>query len=285
MIELEDYFLTKQDFHLLQCHDCNLILTNPYPDESIAGTYYESDKYFSHSEKAQSLTGLVYAIVKSLNIKSKYRLLSKKHKKAKILDIGCGIGDFLLHCKNNGWETFGIESGVEARKIAEQKLKQRIFEPNQITDLETNSFQIVSMWHVLEHIYDINLQIDQIKQLLDDDGQLIIALPNPISYDASYYKEYWAAWDVPRHLFHFKPYVIERFLKQKGFKLDKIKPMYWDAFYVSILSEKYKGKSSITAYVRGVYRGLRSNLRAIKTNEYSSLIYIFSLNETNRKAK
>lgn len=284
-MELEDYFLTKQAFHLLQCHDCNLILTNPYPDESIAGTYYESDKYFSHSEKAQSFTGIVYAIVKSFNIKSKYRLLSKKHKKAKILDIGCGIGDFLLHCKNNDWETYGIESGGEARKIAEQKLKQQIFEPAQISDLDSNSFKIVSMWHVLEHIYDINLQIEQIKRILCDDGQLIIALPNPNSYDASYYNEYWAAWDVPRHLFHFQSNVIERLLTQKGFKLDKIKPMRWDAFYVSILSEKYKGKSSITSYVRGIYRGLLSNLKACKTNEYSSLIYIFSLNQTNRKAK
>jgi 2-polyprenyl-3-methyl-5-hydroxy-6-metoxy-1,4-benzoquinol methylase len=211
-----------------------------------------------------------YHFVKSIALKNKLNLInSEQSGKGRILDIGAGTGDFLLTAKNDGWETVGVEPSERAKNIARQK---GISFVNEIDALENNSFDVITMWHVLEHVPNLELQIQELKRLLKPTGTLIIAVPNFKSYDAKYYNEFWAAYDVPIHFWHFSKKAIQSLFEKVDMKLEKVHPMKFDSFYVSLLSEKYKtGKMN---YISAFFVGLQSNLKASSTKEYSSHIYV-----------
>ena len=276
-LELKDYFLTQEEFEILECDNCKLLFTSPCPTPDKIGDYYKSEDYLSHNEEKKSLFAKIYNKVKRINIKNKFNIaVSHQPSAISLLDIGCGVGDFLLYAKEKGCNITGIEPSEDARTIAEKKLECKILSPEELQNIHDNSFDIITMWHVLEHVADLKTEIQHLQRILKKDGKLVLALPNYKSYDAEYYKDKWAAYDVPRHLSHFSQTSIKNIFKETNLQLIDIKPLKWDSFYISMLSEQYL--NSKNSFLKGVLTGWKSNRKAKKSGEYSSLVYIFKVN-------
>ena len=269
-LKVKDNSVSKETFELLYDEDLDLLITSPQPDENNLRRYYESEDYISHTDGKRSVFEKAYHFIKNIALKNKLSLINDLQKsKGKLLDIGAGTGDFLLVAKNDGWNAIGIEPSEKANAIAQRKGVEL---KSNLSDFEDNSFDIITMWHVLEHVPNLENQIKELKRLIKPTGSIIIAVPNFKSFDANYYKEFWAAFDVPRHLWHFSKTAIKKLFEKEDLQLVKILPMKFDSFYVSLLSEKYKtGKMN---YVKAFTIGLKSNLKAKKNFEYSSHIYI-----------
>ena len=268
-LETKDYTLTGESFKLLHDPVLDMLITEPQPDN--LGRYYESEDYISHTDAKKSLVDKMYHTVKGYNLKSKLSLINSYAGTDKtILDVGAGTGDFLVRAKNDGWKITGIEPNGLARLKAEEKGVMLLDDLNTLPIGQ--KFEVITLWHVLEHLPDLESQVSKLVGLLTETGTLVVAVPNFKSYDAKYYKEYWAAFDVPRHLWHFSQKSIQNIFGKYGMKLVRTKPMFFDAFYVALLSEKYKnGKQN---FIRAFLIGLISNFRALRSKEYSSLIYV-----------
>lgn len=247
-----------------------MLLTEPKPELDQMQAYYDSQEYISHTDSKSGLIAKLYQRVKKVSLKQKRRLINRyKPNKGVLLDIGAGTGDFLHYMKHHSWKVQGVEPNKQARNIAASK---GLMLDKNTEEYSSKSVDIISLWHVLEHVYDVEDQIKELKRLLKKDGLIVLAVPNYKSYDAKKYKSFWAAYDVPRHLYHFSKTSITKLFNQYGFEVIKIKPMLFDAFYVSLLSEKYKqGKFN---YLKSFYIGLASNINAIFSGEYSALIYV-----------
>jgi 2-polyprenyl-3-methyl-5-hydroxy-6-metoxy-1,4-benzoquinol methylase len=267
-IKTKDYFLTKEKFDLLFDAENEMLITSPVPNN--LEKYYQSDDYISHTDQSESLTDKLYVFIKNYNLKRKVRLLNCIFpEKGSLLDIGAGTGDFLVTAKENNWRVAGVEPNQKARRYAKTKGVNLAAALNLIPIC---SYDIITLWHVLEHMPNLNDQLAHITRLVKNGGYLILAVPNYKSYDAHYYKEHWAAYDVPRHLYHFTKSSIVKLLLPHGLELIDTKPMLFDSFYVSLLSEKYKtGKNR---YLAAFFRGLVSNIKGWSSKEYSSHIYL-----------
>ncbi|MFC6097373.1 class I SAM-dependent methyltransferase [Flavobacterium qiangtangense] len=269
-LTVKDNSVSKETFELLYDENLDLLITSPQPSENNLGRYYESDDYISHTDGKRSVFEKAYHFIKNIALKNKLSLINDLQKsKGNLLDIGAGTGDFLLVAKQNGWKTIGIEPSEKAKAIAEKKGVEL---KSNLSNFADHSFDVITMWHVLEHVPNLKNQITELKRLIKPNGSIIIAVPNFKSFDAKYYKEFWAAYDVPRHLWHFSKTAIEKLFAQEDLRLEKILPMKFDSFYVSLLSEKYKtGKMN---YLKAFSIGLKSNLKAKNNFEYSSHIYV-----------
>ena len=272
-IELKDLFLTQEPFKILECKDCGLLYTTPRPNKDEIGKYYKSDEYYSHQENKEGFIPKVYEKVKSINLTNKYTIATEKTKKGKILDIGCGVGDFLHTMEQHGWEGTGVEPSEEAKAIAKNRIKAQLLSSEEQENLTEGSFDVITMWHVLEHVDALRWQIQQLYRLCKPGGRIIIALPNYKSYDGQYYKAAWAAYDVPRHLNHFNEETIIKVFDESHLKHIKTEKLYWDAYYISYMSEKYLHHS--LPLLRGAIKGMISNCKARKSGEWSSLVYVF----------
>jgi len=272
LLKVIDHSVTKEEFELIENLEFGMLVTSPQPATSELAKYYETEEYISHTDTKRNLFEKVYHLVRKYAIKNKVALLNKEQTKGSLLDVGCGTGDFLNAAKNNGWKVTGIEPNEKARVIANTKTDNKVFDTLKLESLPTESFDVISLWHVFEHLPELENHIQVFKKLLKPNGSLIIAVPNHKSFDAKYYKEFWAAYDVPRHLWHFSQNSIKRLFDKFQMNVIKTLPMKFDAFYVSLLSEKIKtGKQNpFNAFLIG----LRSNLKAKQSSEYSSLIYV-----------
>ena len=270
---LKDEFLTHEDFQIYECKSCGLLYTEPRPDKNEIGKYYQSETYYSHKENKKGFIPKIYETVKRVNLKRKYKLATKEMPQGKVLDIGCGVGDFLQIMETQGWDTMGIEPSEEAKAIATKRLNNKVLNPEEIDQLKDQSFDLITMWHVLEHVDNLKEEIQHIERLLKSKGRLVLALPNFKSYDAQFYNTQWAAYDVPRHLNHFCKESIVKIFRNSELKLIDTDKLKWDAYYISYMSEMYKRHSM--PLLRGAYRGWVSNRKAKKSQEWSSRVYIF----------
>ncbi|WP_297518010.1 class I SAM-dependent methyltransferase [Flavobacterium sp.] len=269
VFKVKDHSVSGEEFELWMDRQWELLVTHPQPTPEQLPAYYESADYISHTDGKRTLFEKAYQFVKGIALANKLQLINSMSPKGTILDIGAGTGDFLLTCKNDGWQATGIEPSAKAKSIAESKGITMTASQN---DLPDRSFDVITMWHVLEHVPDLEAQLQSLKRLLKPEGTVIVAVPNFKSYDAQHYQSYWAAYDVPIHLWHFSKTAIEKLFAQQTMQLVKVLPMKFDSYYVSLLSEKYKtGKMN---YVKAVWIGWRSNVRAKQTKEYSSHIYV-----------
>jgi len=273
LLKVTDHSVSKEKFELIEDTTYGFLVTTPLPDISELAKYYETEEYISHTDTKRNLFEKVYHLVREYAIKKKVALINTEQIKGSLLDIGCGTGDFLAAAKNNGWSVTGIEPNENARTKANTKTNNSVFETLKLESLPENSFDVITLWHVLEHLPDLESHVNVFRKLLKPNGSLIIAVPNYKSFDANHYKQFWAAYDVPRHLWHFSQTSIKKLFQNFQIELNKTIPMKFDSFYVSLLSEKYKtGKQNI---VKAFWIGFRSNLKAKYTSEYSSLIYVF----------
>ena len=278
-LEVKDHFLSKERFLIQQCNSCNFRFVNPRPDKTEIGQYYQSAEYISHGVKKSGLMSRVYRLARFFSIYNKFRIVNKYCHFGSILDIGCGTGEFLAYCRKRGFEVSGVEPNEKARLYAQSENKISVADQLKLLNAKPGSFKSITMWHVLEHVHDLDETLETIKNFLTPDGVFIAAVPNSNSWDASKYKGYWAAYDVPRHLYHFTEVTFRTLAARKGFDVLEIVPQKLDAYYVSMLSEKYlTGKFN---YFKSVIVGFLSNFKAKKRGiGYSSLIFVLSLKKT-----
>lgn len=271
-LKVKDHSVSGEEFELVLNSEYGFLETLPLPALDKLSDYYKSEDYISHTDSKRNLFEKVYHLVRTISLKKKLGLINSfSSEEKKILDVGCGTGDFLETAKNNNWKVAGIEPNEKARAIANKKTSNSVFEIEQLLRFDEHSFDVITLWHVLEHLPNLEDHIAVFKKLLKPNGILIIAVPNYKSFDAKHYAEFWAAFDVPRHLWHFNKESLSNLVSNFKMEVTKIKPMWFDAFYVSMLSEKYKtGKMNP---IKGFWIGLLSNLKAIRTKEASSLIY------------
>jgi len=269
-LTVQDYSVSQEIFELFYDETLDMLITHPQPSLDVLGKYYESADYISHTDSKRSVFEKAYHFVKNIALKNKLNLInSYQPSKGLILDIGAGTGDFLSVAQNDGWKTIGVEPSEKAKTIAKNKGVSFV---EKTSELESNTFDVISMWHVLEHVPNLEEQVTELKRLLKPSGTLIVAVPNFKSFDAKHYGKFWAAYDVPIHFWHFSKLAIQKLFEKENMKLEKVLPMKFDSFYVSLLSEKYKtGKMN---YLSAFLVGLRSNLKASSTKEYSSHIYV-----------
>lgn len=271
----KDHTVSRETFQLLQCDQCGLVITTPRPDSDQLGRYYISEEYISHTNKSASIIDTVYLRARRLTLRWKLRLLQTYSKPVAgtLLDYGCGTGEFLAAAKQNGYTVAGVEPSQGAREKALTITNAPIY--GELQSLQTKTFDIITLWHVLEHVPDVNSVIDQLCAKLTHNGTIFIAVPNHNSADGKHYGTNWAGYDVPRHLWHFSKRTMNLLLGNHGLQIRHLVPMKLDAYYVSLLSEKYiDGKQTVTNMMRAFLKGASSNIKARKTGEYSSLIYI-----------
>ncbi|WP_456438938.1 class I SAM-dependent methyltransferase [Psychroserpens sp.] len=272
-LKVKDHSVSGEEFQLIYNEQLEMLETFPKLSEEQLPKYYQSEDYISHTDGKRNWFEKAYHFIKTIALKRKLKLINSFNFDTKrLLDIGCGTGDFLKVAKDNNWHVSGIEPNPKARTIANQKTDDSVFDIEQLLKFDKHSFDVITLWHVLEHLPKLENHITVFESLLKPNGRLVIAVPNYKSYDANYYKKHWAAFDVPRHLWHFSQKAISKLVQKKGMDVLKTEPMIFDAYYVALLSEKYK--NGIMNPFKAFWIGWRSNLKAKRSGEFSSLIYI-----------
>lgn len=273
VLTVKDYSVSGEEFQLHYNEELEMLETFPQPHEDQLPNYYISEDYISHTDAKRNVFEITYHLIRNLALRKKIKLINSFSNTSKnLLDVGCGTGDFLQKAKSNGWNVKGIEPNKKARDISNAKINGQVFDATERLKLKQNSFDVITLWHVLEHLPKLDEQLESFKKLLKPNGVLIIAVPNYKSFDALYYKSFWAAYDVPRHLWHFSRTSIKNLFRNKKMDVVKTYPMKFDSYYVSLLSEKYKtGKMN---FLNAFWVGVRSNIKAKFSGEYSSLIYV-----------
>ena len=272
-LDCTDTLVSQRVFCIQQCINCQLLLTSPRPDSITIGQYYQSDAYISHDDTRTGLLDFAYRTVRSYTLRQKEKLIREAAGQAgQLLDYGCGTGAFLETCQQKGWSIQGYEPDPDARNVATARIKQPVLnDVNSIIPI--GPFDVITLWHVLEHVADLPATINQLGQSIRVGGSLIIAVPNPQSADAKRFGNDWAAYDVPRHLYHFTPQVLKQLIEKEGFILEKQVPMKFDAYYISLMSTK--ARDGQTRYLESLLAGMASNREAATTGNYSSLTYLF----------
>ena len=273
----KDNTVSNKNFPIWKCNDCSLLFTQDVPGQDEIGTFYASENYISHSDTRKGVINSLYHTIRKHTLSTKLKLVKSETglTRGNILDIGCGTGAFLNTMKTAGWGITGLEPDENARAKANATYQLNAMPAAELFNLPAGSFNAITMWHVLEHVHQLHEYVNQLRHLLSEKGKIFIAVPNYTSYDAAHYKEHWAAYDVPRHLYHFSPQSMKALMNAHGLQVIKMKPMWFDSFYVSMLSEQYKnGKGNM---ISACWNGLVSNSKTLfNTEKCSSVIYIIS---------
>lgn len=277
ILVVKDHSVSHESFQVMECDQCTLRFTQNIPDAASIAPYYKSEDYISHTNTSKGLINRLYQSVRKRTMVGKRKLVQKATglDKGSLLDIGSGTGTFAHEMKSNGWDVTGLEPDADARQVAKQLYGVDLSDTAQLYQLAPGSFDAITLWHVMEHVHELDRYVQQMKTLLKDKGRLFIAVPNYTSGDASVYKEFWAAYDVPRHLYHFSPQSVKTLVEKHGMRIEQYKPMWYDSFYISLLSSKYKnGKSNLVA---AGWNGFVSNCKALfDVKRCSSVIYVIS---------
>ncbi|WP_276486114.1 class I SAM-dependent methyltransferase [Paraflavitalea pollutisoli] len=275
VLSVQDYTVSQEAFAVWHCATCTHRFTQDVPAAAAIGRYYQSENYISHTNTSKGLVNRLYHLVRNYTLGSKRSLVQSVSGRntGNLLDVGAGVGAFAAFMRQKGWQVTGLEPDAETRQRAQEQHGIALQDSSDLFNLPASHFDVITMWHVLEHVHQLDDYIERLKALLKPGGVLLIAVPNYTSHDATYYQAHWAAYDVPRHLYHFSPASMRTLLQRHGLSVKATRPMWFDSFYVSLLSEKYKtGKASL---VKGFWRGLVSNLKAVGNKEKcSSVIYV-----------
>ncbi|MET0392764.1 MAG: class I SAM-dependent methyltransferase [Chitinophagaceae bacterium] len=275
VLRAKDHTVSGETFPIAECSDCTLRFTQDVPDAASIAPYYQSDNYISHSDTEKGIVNRIYHLVRKATLTRKRKLVQQTTGLAtgKLLEVGSGTGAFLREMKSQGWETTGLEPDAGARQIAKELHGLTLQETGLLYSLPPGSFDAITLWHVLEHVHDLSQYIEQLKMVLKPAGRLIVAVPNYTAADEKFYKEFWAAYDVPRHLYHFSPRSVQVLMERHGLKILAHRPMWFDSFYIAMLSSRYR--TGRTSWLASFWNGLRSNGKALgDATRCSSVIYI-----------
>lgn len=275
LFPVRDLSVTGEWFPLWECVNCHVRFTQDVPSMNEIGKYYASEDYISHSDTRRGVVNRLYHFVRNITVKSKRNLVIKSsgRQSGEVLDIGCGTGSYLAAMRASGWKVTGIEPDSMARSNAGKLHDIVPLSAEALFSLPDGTFHAITLWHVLEHVHNLHGYLAKIESLLSPGGRIFIAVPNHISFDARHYRQFWAAYDVPRHLYHFSPDSMNTLLKGHGLEIEKVKPMWFDSFYVSLLSEKYR--KGFAGPLKAFLAGLISNIMTMfSRNRCSSLIYV-----------
>jgi 2-polyprenyl-3-methyl-5-hydroxy-6-metoxy-1,4-benzoquinol methylase len=278
-LKARDYLLTHESFDIYRCNSCNFRFTQDVPPPDEIGKYYQSTDYISHSDTRKGLMNKLYHSGRTWMLKKKYRMVKKAAKRMKLLDIGCGTGYFAAFMKEKGFTVSGVETDPKARAFAEKEFGIRVYSPADFLGHKIEGpFDVITLWHVLEHLDDFNLYFERMLEQLSPGGSLVVALPNCNSLDARFYKELWAGFDVPRHLWHFTPSTLKTLAEKHGLKITKMKRLMLDPFYNSMLSEKYRGSRVFMLF--GIVIGKLAYIESLfNVRKSSSVVYILNRRE------
>ncbi|MBP9187202.1 MAG: class I SAM-dependent methyltransferase [Bacteroidia bacterium] len=271
----KDFVATGQHFDLYRCTNCSFLFTNPRPSVAEIGPYYQSDRYVSHAgnKKDFSFMYKVYDLVRDYSINQKLKHIKTYQPNGLLMDLGCGLGYFLDGVvRDNTFKAIGVDVSEEALEYVKTKFGFNVKNENELDKLEANSYDVITQWHVLEHVHLLNERMKQLKRLLKQTGTMFIAVPNSDSWDAKHYKEFWDGYDVPRHLYHFNQKSFNLLMQNHGFKVVETKSMPFDAPYISMRSEVHMGNK--LEFIRGAISGLKSTISAAKNNDHSSLLFV-----------
>ncbi|MFI5129173.1 MAG: class I SAM-dependent methyltransferase [Chitinophagales bacterium] len=286
VLTAKDNTVSGKTFQIMECGSCTLRFTQDVPDAETISSYYKAEDYISHTDTSKGLINRIYKIVRKRTLVRKRKLIERFTglRTGKALDVGSGTGSFVNELKQNGWNITGLEPDNDARKVAKQLYTIDLLDSAELYKLSPGNFDAISLWHVLEHVHDLAAYVQQLRILLKDNGKLFVAIPNYTSTDSRIYKEYWAAYDVPRHLYHFSPASMKELMEKNSLRIIQYKPMWYDSFYICLLSSKYKnavlpdlpsGAQGKANWIAAFWNGLRSNLNAVTdVKRCSSVIYI-----------
>lgn len=273
-LSCRDYTVSGEEFTIRECTQCRFKFTSPRPAQHAIGPYYQSEAYISHSDSTAGVINKLYHAVRRKTLADKVNLINQLQPKGSLLDVGCGTGNFLKACADAGWQTKGVEADPAARQKAIETSGAEV-QADLLQAYKGKKFDVITLWHVLEHLHQLEESLLKIKTLMAKEAVLVVAVPNSGSFDARYYRQHWAAYDVPRHLYHFNQDTLSKLFAKYGLKVADTKPMKFDAFYISMLSTKYR--SGKTNYVESVKNGLLSNAWAARNgNNYSSITFVIS---------
>lgn len=270
-----DQLVSRESFTILECRHCGCRLTQGAPDQTASTKYYQSTDYISHSNTSRGLINRIYQLVRKRTLLQKVKWVAQATGSSggRVLDVGSGTGAFVATLRKSGWQADGLEPDPTARAVAQTDFGVSLLDIDQLSNLPAASFDAITLWHVLEHVHDLNGYMKQFHRLLKPAGHLLIALPNYTSWDARYFGKWWAAYDVPRHLYHFSPSAVRALSKQHGFDLAAVRPMRYDAFYIALLSHQHRVGSS--RWLKSCWIGFYSNVYALFNRERdSSLVYV-----------
>ncbi|MBL7740281.1 MAG: class I SAM-dependent methyltransferase [Chitinophagaceae bacterium] len=277
VLTVKDHSVSGQSFQLFECADCLLRFTQDVPDAGSISPYYKAEEYISHTNTSRGLINRIYKFVRNRTMTRKRKLVQRATglQKGNLLDLGCGVGSFVNEMQQHDWQVTGHEPDADARKVAKDLYDLDLGDTKEFYQLGVSGFDAITMWHVLEHVHDLSAYVQQLRNMLKEKGRLLIAVPNYTSFDAKKYQDHWAAYDVPRHLYHFSPLSMKVLMEKHGLNVVQYKPMWYDSFYISLLSSKYRNGK--TNWVAAFITGVRSNLQALAdVRKCSSVIYIIS---------
>ena len=277
-LNVPDWLVSKEVFELQQCEQCQFVFTANAPLEKDAGPYYNSEEYVEHSDTSSGLIYSVYHVARRAMLHYKYIKIKRLHAGKKLLDVGSGSGYFLNFMKKKGYNVTGVEISKKAVALCKKNFGIKAHSPSEFLEekLDTD-YDIISLWHVFEHVYSYDAYFELFSKSLNNNGYLILALPNCDSQDARMNKSYWGAYDTPRHIWHFTSKTIELFAMGRGFKMIKKHRMPLDPFFNVMVSDSYKDKFTFLplTLLKGLYSYIISLLNIEKS---SSIIYIFQKN-------
>ena len=275
VLSVKDFTVSEESFSIMECATCSLRFTQDVPAKSSMSAYYASEDYISHTDTSKGLINKMYKKVRQVTLKQKAAWVQTASRKqnGRLLEIGSGTGAFASQMKDQGWNVTGLEPDERARQKALETYNIILHPVEELYTLAPATFDAIVLWHVLEHVHDLHDYMKKFRELLSPEGVLIIAVPNYTSTDAKIYKEYWAAYDVPRHLYHFSPVAMKKLVEKHHMIIKEYKPMWYDSFYISLLSSKYK--KGETSWMPALYNGMRSNMDALtQVRNCSSITYI-----------
>ena len=273
---ITDHYYSKENFDIAACKGCGLRFTQNRPAPEEIGRYYDSENYASHdSGKKASVFLKVYQMARDYMLGLKFNLVRQfKPEWKQVLDYGTGEGFFTEYLLKKGKDASGIEPSAVARENFKSRTGKTLFEDIDALPAD-KTFQVITLWHVLEHIHTLRETMEKLTERLEQKGIIVIAIPNQKAKDLEAFGPHWAAWDVPRHLYHWDTDSLSAFMKSLGLVRIHTGQLPLDPFYIGMISARYAGKGAVS----GILTGLKSYFHG-KSNpaEGSTLLTIWMKN-------
>ena len=271
-----DFTVSKESFILLRCPQCGVVFTSNPPKESETIRYDTLDLKLKLGDSPRGLTDKLYYYVRHRMLRKKASIVESQSYRTggTLLNYGAKTGYFSHYMERRGWKVTSIEKYHEERQFSLETFHHRMYDVSEMDRLTPETFDVITLWHVFEHCYNPNGLLNRFYRLLRPGGILLIACPNICSTDAMHYGANWAAYNVPRHLWHFNPTSLSNLLNKHGFTLMHRQKLSYDCFYISVLSEK--NKNSKMPFLRGMWFGMRCWFISLaRLDKSSSLVYVF----------